>query len=420
MAIAQRSNPRHIRVMLGESLTPVGELVYESRNGREHSVFRYLPEWLGRRNAFALSPHMPLGDNRFHYSLQQGDLLAPVFLDASPDSWGRSVIEAHLQRKASQIEILLWANDATRMGALRFVDEDDEICSTEGFRVPKTNRLEDLRHLNSLFELHPHLRTRLVRDLHGTGNSLGGARPKSAVIDGDRLVIAKYTTERDEMPIERMEVATLQLAKEVGIRVAECRLADANVKLPVALIARFDRDGDRRVPYISGRTMLDLQGDKGSRQVFYTDLAEQMAGHCGSDGNELNAELEELVRRIAFTILVSNNDDHMQNHGFLMSSPGRWKLSPMFDVNPQPRRRRELKTGISELSGLKPSIEALVEVAPLFNTTEEQVQTMVRMMAQHIRKRWQTHCKRNGMSHMEIKDYEPAFEHEEMNLACRM
>ena len=146
---------------------------------------------------------------------------------------------------------------------------------------------------------------------------------------------------RPTLPVERMEAAVLTLAGELGLRASSVELALAATPYPVALIQRFDRVGGRRVHYVSARTFL---GFTGNESAYYADLADVMRSNCGS-GADLRNELRELHRRIMFSILVSNDDDHLKNHGFLYAGDGAWRLSPAFDINPNPDSQRRAGGG---------------------------------------------------------------------------
>lgn len=405
---------RRIRVMVGETLQSVGELVFDADPSRPHSAFCYDDAWLGNSGAFPLSPAMKLTSGWMSFSGTGRNVLPSPLADAAPDNWGRSVIQATLERIPCELQFLLSASDHTRVGALRFVDEHGQILSTDSPPVPRIHSLIDLRRLNQQFESRDCDVNFVARQLRGTGDSLGGARPKSTVYDGTTLSIAKYSSLRDEIPVERMEVAILSLAKDVGIRASTARLVLTDSAHPVAIMHRFDRDGSNRVPYISGRSFINVVDD--TEPVFYTDLADVMRGHCGN-GKQTHAELMELYRRILFTILVSNTDDHMKNHGFLWMQPGRWGLSPAFDINPQPFGRSNLKTGISELSGLQASIEAAIEAASLFEVDEQVASTVAFEMATKIQNTWRQRCVQVGVSDRDVVNYTPAFEHSEMNFA---
>jgi serine/threonine-protein kinase HipA len=181
----------------------------------------------------------------------------------------------------------------------------------------------------------------------------------------------------------------------------------------VAVIARFDRRRGGRVHYLSAQSFMGLEEAAGG---FYADLADVMRAHCADH----RAQLEELHRRIMFTILVSNNDDHLKNHGFLYAGEGKWALAPAFDVNPQPERHRQLETGISELSGFEASIKAAIEAAPFFDLTEDHARANLGELVTVVRDQWQDHCRDAGMSGSEIAAYRAAFEHAEFETALRM
>ena len=402
---------------MGETLHTVGELIFDENPARPHSAFSYHEAWLGNAAAFPLSPTMKLTSGWVSFSGSGRNVLPNPLADAAPDNWGRSVIQAALGRVPTKLEFLLSANDHTRTGALRFLDENDRVMSTNLPPIPRIHSLIDLRRLNQQFESQDCDVKLVARQLRGTGDSLGGARPKSAVYDGPKLSIAKYSVIKDELPVERMEVAILRVAKDVGINASTARLELKETTHPVAIIHRFDREGSNRVPYISGRSFINVLDD--AEPVFYTDLADVLRGQCGN-GEQTRVELMELYRRILFTILVSNTDDHMKNHGFLWTQPGRWSLSPAFDINPQPFGRTHLKTGISELSGLQPSMQAAIEVAPLFEVDEQVASTMAFEIATKINQTWRQKCVDVGMTDRDILRYEPAFIHDEMRFALSL
>ncbi|MCY3858521.1 MAG: type II toxin-antitoxin system HipA family toxin [Gammaproteobacteria bacterium] len=405
---------RRITVLLGNDLHLVGELIFEAVGDRQHSAFRYHEEWLENPIAFAISPAMPLRSGWDHFSGSDLHALPDPIADTAPDSWGRSVIRTRLGRDVSEIEMLLAVSDISRVGALRFMDEQGEIQSTDVPPLPRMSTLSDLRKLNARYEVGEGNLVEIARALRGTGDSLGGARPKSVVDIDDGLAIAKYTSEYDTMPVERMEVATLRLAAEVGIRASPAWLELDDSPHPVAIIRRFDRTGQRRHHYISARSFLNKRSS--DAPAYYTDLVEVMRGNCG-DGDQALYEIRELYKRILFTILVSNTDDHLKNHGYLHAGGSQWMLSPAFDINPQPFRQALLKTGISELSGFEPSIEALIEASFLFEIDESEAASMVLDMATTIRDSWRMICADVDMTAAQISQYAPAFEHRQMVIA---
>ena len=407
---------RRLQVVLGNRQLPVGELLCEAVGRRQTSSFRYAAEWLAHPDSFALSPAMPLSEERFFHSSgragQRSALPGPL-ADSAPDSWGRSLIDKLLGRRASEFDYLLETADATRQGALRYLDEDGQALAQ---RTPPVPRLVDLQELSRLAGFHDRgeaLTEPQLLAVVGSAGSLGGARPKANCVHDGKPCIAKFTSPRDTRPIERLEVATLNLARAAGLRAAQAQLAFAKSAQPIAVITRFDRRGGERIPYLSGQSFLGRERASGA---FYTDLADQMRAHCA----HCRVELEELHSRIMFTILVSNNDDHLKNHGFLYAGEGKWLLSPAFDINPQPERHRHLETGISELSGNQASIEAALEAAPLFDLPIDQAKANLHRIAATIAAEWQAQCQAAGMTQKQIAAAAPAFHHPEAQKAPRL
>lgn len=400
--------------MIGDRLFPVGTLDFEVRPEKQLSAFRYSDEWLELDDAFALSPTLPLSRQPVYASGSAADprpALPGVFSDCAPDGWGRRLILRDSTRRPSELDYLLAVNDSTRHGALRFLDQEGVPLSYALPPVPRMTRLNEMRRLAYAFETNRGDVRAVAHALRGAGSSLGGARPKSDFMDPeDVLYIAKYTSDQDDLPVERMEVVALRLATEVGLRTAQATLTLAETRTPVALIKRFDRSGADRLHYISARTFL---GNTGAEDAYYTDLADSMRAYCGS-AEGVREELRELYRRIMFTILVSNEDDHLKNHGFLYDGNGSWRLSPAFDINPTPDRRAYLKTGISELSGYNASIEAAIEAAPLFELREDDVLAEAQHMAAIIAQRWRPLCQEMGMNRDECARYVPAFQNPEL------
>ena len=207
------------------------------------------------------------------------------------------------------------------------------------------------------------------------GSPLGGARPKSAVIDNDgRLAIAKFPKNDDDRSIPHGEVLAMKLAAAAGIKVAEATLLDVADR-PVSLITRFDRDQHRRIPFISAMTLLGLtDGD----DATYTDIAEVIRMYSSAP----KADLHELWRRIVFNVMVSNLDDHLRNHGFLYDHDNKWRLSPAYDLNPVPltEKARELTTWISE-EGPDADLDLARNAAPYFALDKARADAIVNEVA---------------------------------------
>ena len=324
--------------------------------------FEYASEWLQRDDAFAIDPtSLPLQRGAHH-----GAALFGAIHDCGPDRWGRILIERAVRKKVltqkpyRDIDYVLALDDVARVGALRFRHN-----SGSSFLAASVGKLPPLVRLNALLRATDavHSETETAQDLRfllGAGSPLGGARPKSAVsLADERLAMAKFPKPDDTRDIAAGEILALTLAAQSGIQVAGHRLVPVG-GYSVAVITRFDREGKKRIPFISAASLLGLpQGDPSA----YTMLAEGIRQF----GNDVPGDLRELWRRLVFSLLASNYDDHLRNHGFLMRAPGRWSLSPAYDINPVPEvdRVRTNKTAITEDQD-EPSIANALAAAPRF------------------------------------------------------
>ncbi len=400
---------------VGEKPQPVGEILFEADGRRQASVFRYAVDWLENPERFVIAPSLPLGESPFYASASRAnprDALPGPVSDSSPDSWGRGLIRKTRSGELTELDYLLAVDDRTRQGSLRYLDDEGMPLARSYPPIPRLSELRELRSLASAAgpgrEMTASERDRLL----GSAGSLGGARPKASVRDerGD-LAIAKFTSDGDTMPIERAEVATLKLARAAGIDAALARLELNDTDRPIALITRFDRMRTERISYLSAQSFVGAETATGG---FYTDIADGLRAHA----SDPRRQMAELYRRILFTILVSNTDDHLKNHGLLHVGAGRWMLAPAFDINPQPYQRRQLETGISDLSGNVASIEAALEASPFFGVARDSAAIALSQMISTIDEEWRAHFL--GMTSEEIKRYEPAFDHEESRVARRI
>ena len=423
---------RTIQVLLGDAVQRVGTLHYEVVGSRERSAFAYENAWLGEANRFALEPGLPLvAGPQFHRKAREGSVFHAAISDTVPDGWARRVIlrdhakRRQAARRAGQepesvqlnaMDFLLAVDDASRVGALRFTDENGVYC-----RASETGRrtappLVELGHLLASTRA-VETETETAADLaylRGRGTSMGGMRPKCTVVDENgRLSIGKFPSVTDERPVTKGEVLAMRLAKAAGLRVAETRLVDSD-GIAVALIRRFDRSDDgKRLMYVSAATLLGAEpGD--SRDHFYTEIVDALRVH----GAAAQADIEELWRRMAFSILITNVDDHLHNHGFLHASHGQWRLSPAFDINPFPDRVRELKTWISEETGPEATIEALLSVIAYFRIPVQRAKEILREI-EHTLSGWCEEGKALGMTDRELDQFSDAFEHSERKAAQR-
>jgi serine/threonine-protein kinase HipA len=324
--------------------------------------FEYEREWVERDGAFAIDPtSLPLQRGAHHDKALFG-----AIQDCGPDRWGRVLIERAVRRKVlaqkpyRDIDYVLALDDTARVGALRFRHNAES-----PFLAVTTGKLPPLVRLNALLRATDAIEseTETAEDLCfllGAGSPLGGARPKAAVsLTDKRMAMAKFPKPDDTRDIAAGEILALTLAAQAGIRVAEHRLVPIGTN-SVAVITRFDRSGTNRIPFISAASLLGLaQGDSGA----YTLLADGIRQF----GDDVPGDLRELWRRLVFSMLASNYDDHLRNHGFLMRAPGRWSLSPAYDINPVPEVDRVLmrNTAISE-DQEEPGVAGAFAVAPRF------------------------------------------------------
>jgi len=399
-------------VALGQGKRVLGRLRFESDGRRQHSQFEYAADWLAAPDRFALSPGLSLREGS-HYSSGRGDrrsALPGCFSDAAPDSWGRALMTRALGGGLSEFDYLVLSDDRTRQGALRLLGDDMQPLSDLTPPIPRLVELERLRALAQRFERDPGGAEAEARDLAGAAGSLGGARPKANVVGDGHLWIAKFTSAHDTRPVERVEVAALKLAARCGLRAAEAKLELRDSDSPVALIRRFDRRGDTRIPYISARTALDRDSDEGG---FYTDIADVIR----QISNKPVDDLHELWRRIVFTILVSNSDDHLKNHGFIYAGGDRWRLSPAFDINPSPSHHRVLETGIIQGGSFDASLDIALEACAFFDLTQADARQQAFQMAETITKNWKQALRDEGGSSDDLRTYADAFEHKESEKA---
>ena len=400
------------QVAIGEKLIPVGELRFTRDGARQHSVFTYGESWIENDASFQLSPELELrpGTHYANGKLNARDALHGPFADVAPDSWGRRLLERAHGAGLSEFDLLVLADDFSRHGALRFLDGQGDLISGGGEAVPRLLELDRITAISRGYEQGMELTPEDLKALTGAGATLGGARPKANVLDGVDLWLAKFTSVHDTHPIEQMEVATLLLAAECGIRVPEVRLEMAASPYPVALIKRFDRQGANRVPYISARTAL---GKGGTEAGSYTEIAEFIRAWSAKPVEDLR----EIFLRLVFTILVSNKDDHLKNHGFVYAGGNRWRLSRMFDVNPAPEREPHLETAIMEGEPFDRCIELAMEACEFFDLSKDDAAGMIQKAAATISARWREILAHQGVTGARARHYEPAFDHHEMDKA---
>ena len=410
----------------------VGTLHYDAQGRRENAAFEYSAEWLASKGRHALQPGLPLvAGPQYHKKIADGSVFPAVIADCEPDGWGRQVIrrdQAKRRQEAREagedgnvpalnaLDFLLAVDDANRVGALRFQDEKGifQRAPEPGRRTaPPLIELGTLLGASRAVETHSETAADLAY-LRGRGTSLGGLRPKCSVIDDDgHLAIGKFPSVSDERAVTKGEVLALHLAKDAGITAAEARLVNSDGS-PIALIRRFDREGGRRILFASSATMMGVERRDGEDHS-YTEIVDAIRVHCA----QAQTDIEELWRRIAFSVLITNIDDHLLNHGFLHESGELWRLSPAFDLNPSPERIREFKTWISEDAGPAATIDGLMSATPYFRISPERAKSILAIVERAVA-RWRETGSSIGMTGRELDQFADAFEHAERAAARRV
>lgn len=412
---------RSITVCLGEDALEAGALVFETSGNRRLASFAYADSWLANPERFALSPDLPLVTGYQFRAIKDPNQSAffGCFADVEPDGWGRMVITRDYARQRKEpggdelpagplndFAFLLWVNDFSRVGAIRFRDEHGVFHRPSGGKrtTPPLMQLPDLLSASKAVEENKET-ARDLEYLRGHGTSLGGLRPKCSVLDGDgSLAIGKFPSVGDTRSIVHGEVLALNLASAAGVNAAKARVVDAEGK-PVAIIKRFDRLNGKRLMYLSARSLMQAAP---AEQHTYVDIADTIRMYASQAANDL----QELWRRMVFNVLINNVDDHLNNHGFLHHAYGQWKLAPAFDLNPFPDKERALKTWISEAAGETTSLAEALAVAPLFGLAIGSAAEILVEVKSAVAN-WKTIARNIGMSAADIDTFAPAFAHPE-------
>jgi serine/threonine-protein kinase HipA len=407
-----------VLVRLGADDVVAGRLWSHRRGDTGSQTFRYAPEYLALAGAYELDPALPLVDAAQHTPV--GRAIFGAFSDCAPDRWGRRLItraesrrverEGGAARSFGEIDYLLGVRDDLRQGALRFRAPGSETFLAEEDRgVPSLLQLGTFLSAAERLERNEASEEELATLLHG-GSSLGGARPKAHVLDDSgRVAIAKFPSpSADEWDVMRWEAVALELARNAGIQVPISKLHEVDGK-PVLIVDRFDRTGDQRIGYVSAMTMLERSnGDRGS----YLEIADVLIRNSPQAGDDLR----ELWRRIAFSILISNFDDHLRNHGFLRTSTSGWSLSPAFDLNPDPQPgERHLNTAI-DFDDTAARVDLLMDVAGEFRLTDPEALRVLGEVSAETSV-WRSAARSLGVSGDELELMAPAFEHDEATKA---
>jgi serine/threonine-protein kinase HipA len=397
----------------------VGRLWTHIRRDRESASFEYDKSWLTHPERFSLEPALTLGPGPYHTA--SGRALFGAIGDSAPDRWGRVLMRraerlraergGRAPRAVREIDCLLMVDDEARQGALRFAEREGEPFLAE----PAAAKIPPFVELPRLLSAAEHVLSDTDSDqdlrlLLAPGSSLGGARPKASVRDrGGHLAIAKFPSEGDEVNTVLWEVVALTLAQKAGIPVPGWRL-ETVLRKPVLVLRRFDRDRQVRLPFLSAMSMLDAHDNETRSYMEFVDVLRQY-------GASPKEDMHGLWRRIVFSILISNTDDHLRNHGFLWTGPAGWRLSPAYDLNPVPAdiKPRVLVTAI-DLEDRTASLDLAFEVAAYFELGAKEAQKIAAEVGQAV-SRWRKEAAKLDLTAAEINRMASAFEHADLKAA---
>jgi len=405
-----------VYITLGENNIFIGRLWFHSRKGKESVSFEYDKSWLIHPERFALEPALKLTEGVFHTGIDQ-DIFGAIG-DSAPDRWGRVLMRRAEFRRAkskketvralSEADYLLGVSDELRQGALRFSEKiNGEFLSPKNKNsIPPLVDLPKLLVASDKF-IDDKENSEDLRLLLAPGSSLGGARPKSSVLDKNgHLAIAKFPRRDDIFEVEKWEAVALTLARNAGITTPLFSLETINKK-PVLIVKRFDRIKKIRVPFLSAMSMLQARDHE---QHSYLEIADALSQY-GANPDE---DMKQLWRRIVFNVLISNTDDHLRNHGFLYENQKGWRLSPAYDLNPTPTeiKPRILTTAI-DFNNNSASLETALSVAKYFRLNKNETKKIIKEVKKSTTK-WCEVAKNFKLKKKEIDRMASAFEHLDM------
>ena len=393
----------------------MGSLYVNVIKGGESYSFEYDKDWLRKTGlTLTLDPElMPYSGRQY----PTGKNIFGLFADASPDRWGRVLMNRRERilaekegRKPSKLydsDYLLGVYDETRMGGIRFKanQEGPFLSDDKETAAPPWATLRTLEEASRNFENdETGLTEKWLNQLIKPGSSLGGARPKATVVDTkDQLWIAKFPSKNDENDTGAWEMVAHDLAALCGLNVPEAKLEKFSPLGSTFLIKRFDRMGSKRVHFASAMTLLGkTDGASAADGSSYLDIA----AFIKSYGAQPKKDLSELWKRIVFNMAVTNTDDHLRNHAFILTDKG-WILSPLYDVNPVPYGD-ELSLNVDEEDN-SISIDLAVQTAVRFGISESDAEAQAEEILKIVRDNWEKTAAGYGLTRRQIEEMRPAF-----------
>lgn len=393
----------------------VGTLGHEYLRGSDVFSFEFDKTWLKRY------PKIDFGrDLRPYTGVQysQGNHIFDCFSDALPDRWGRRLIdlrasletEGKASHTLSDWDYLKGVEDGLRMGGFRLMDSStgEYISCSPDYSVPPAIHIDELlqaaREIEKSEYKHLEPEKKWVQRLFQPGTSMGGARPKACVQSGGQLYLAKFPSINDDINVARWEHFAHQMAKECGITVAETKVIKAGTGQDILLSKRFDRsDRNKRIHMASSLTLLGLTDGDGERTgKGYLDIVDFI---ISGGGNHVEANLEELYKRVAFNICIGNTDDHFRNHAFLLNKEG-WELSPAYDMNPTNSMYQAL---LIDGTSNESSLNRLYDAHELYMLDDATARGIIMDVTRNM-KYWESMAEDMGLPRREISHFTPRFE----------
>ncbi|WP_022752806.1 type II toxin-antitoxin system HipA family toxin [Butyrivibrio fibrisolvens] len=395
----------------------VGTIYVAENRGKELYSFEYSPKWLSKAD-YLLDPDLQLYGGRQY--VRDDKKIFGVFADSCPDRWGRLLMKRREEirakaagerpKKLLDSDFLVGVYDEARMGGLRFKtsQDGDFISNDKEYATPPWTSLRELEQASISFENEEEsLDEKWIRQLIAPGSSLGGARPKASVMAPDgSLWIAKFPSKHDDFDSGAWEMVTHELAVMCGLNVPEARLEKFSKLGSTFLVKRFDRDGDKRIHFSSAMTML---GKKDGADYSDGSSYLEIVSFLKANGASPKKDLIELWKRIVFSMAVSNTDDHFRNHGFVLAEDG-WKLSPLYDVNPD-IYGEYLSLNVDD-NDSKIDFELALSAAAFYGIEKKLAKELIAEIRNVVGKNWEQLAKKYGISRNEIERMRVAFSSE--------
>lgn len=395
----------------------IGELGYESLRGSDSYSFKFDKNWLAKYGDLFLSADINNYPGRQY--TQPGKDIFGCFSDALPDRWGRTLLNRREQiqaseekrpvRRLSSFDYLIGIDDFSRMGGFRLKKEfDGDFINCEDYlRIPPITDIRTLVVASMEFERSEEKNLlpekKWIQQLVHPGTSLGGARPKAGVVDENgKLCVAKFPSRKDDYDVALWEHHSHLLANEAGVTAAVTRVINSGDKYHALLSKRFDRTNDgRRIHFASAMTLLGLtDGCDAKSGNGYIDIVDFILQNCC----DVNQNLRQLYRRVAFNIAIGNSDDHFRNHGFLLTQRG-WTLAPAYDMNPT---LSEYQSLLINSSTNESNLQILLDSAEEYMISYNDARTIIEEVVDGVSK-WRDIAVGLGISKREIDMFQHVY-----------